>query len=74
MVFESRSIKFKINAKDHNPPHVHVEGLGCTVRINLSTFRAMDRTDFSKSSLKLIIEEVKNRHEELMAQWSDYHD
>jgi hypothetical protein len=75
MVFESRNIKFKINANDHNPPHVHAEGLGCKLRVNLLTFEPMDKTTgFSLAAVRMIIEEVKNRQEELLNQWRDYHE
>jgi len=74
-VFVFESLKFKINAKDHNPPHVHVEGKGASVRINLLTLDFMDEeTDFSKRALERILAEVTIRKDELLEEWSKYHE
>ena len=72
-VFVSRGIKFKINQKVHNPPHVHVEGFGCTVRVNLLTLEQIDDTDFSLADVRRIIEIVHNYQNELMMKWNEYH-
>lgn len=74
-VIESNRLKYKINARDHQPPHVHVEGLGASVRINLLTLEVMDaKTGFSKSSVRNIIEFVKLHLTELLEVWNDYHE
>jgi hypothetical protein len=72
-VFQSRGIKFKINSNDHNPPHVHVEGYGCNVRVNLLTLEQMDDTEFSHGDLKRIIDAIQTYQDELMAKWEEYH-
>ena len=72
-VLVSRGLKFKINPRDHNPPHVHVEGYGATVRIDLRTFQPMDDTDFSRTDLKRIVEVIQAHAEELNAKWEEYH-
>ena len=75
VVFTYESLKFKINAKDHSPPHVHVEGRGATVRINLLTLEFMDdKTDYSQGTLDQIMKEVTKRKEELRAEWRTYHE
>ena len=75
VVFYYESLKFKINAKDHNPPHVHVEGHGTGVRINLLTLQFMDtQTNVSKGTLELILLEVTRRKDELMEEWRKYHE
>lgn len=75
VVFNFESLKFKINANDHNPPHVHVEGRGAGVRINLLTLDFMDdRTDFSQGTLDLILKEVLKRKDELLEEWKKYHE
>ena len=51
-IFIFESLKFNINANDHPPPHVHVEGKGASVRINLVSLDFMDdETDFSRPYL-----------------------
>jgi hypothetical protein len=66
-------VKFKINPKDHNPPHVHVEGYGEKVRINLVTLEQMDDTGFSLSALRMIKEAVELHRQELTKMWEEYH-
>jgi hypothetical protein len=73
VIFIFESLKFKINANDHNPPHVHVEGKGSSVRINLLTLDFMDdKTDFSRGTLDLIMSEVIKRKDELLLEWEAY--
>lgn len=74
-VFIFESLKFKINANDHNPPHVHVEGRGSSIRINLLTLEYMDKqTDFSLGTLERIKAEVVKRKDELLEEWKKYHE
>ncbi len=73
VVFVFESLKFKINVNDHNPPHVHVEGGGTSVRINLRTLEYMDdETDFSQGTLDRIMSEVIKRKDELLEEWEKY--
>ena len=75
VIFIFESLKFKINANDHNPPHVHVEGKGSSVRIDLVTLEFMDKeTDFSQGTLDRIMNEVIKRKEELLSEWNAYHE
>ena len=75
VVFYFESLKFKINANDHNPPHVHIEGRGAKIRINLLTLQFMDaKTGFSNRTLELILEEVTRRQNELTEEWRKYHE
>lgn len=75
VVFVFESLKIKINANDHNPPHVHIEGNGTSVRINLLTLDFMDtQTDFSQGTLDRIMSEVIKRKDELMEEWEKYHE
>ena len=54
-------LKSKVNKRDHNPPHVHVEGGGATVRVNLLTLEIMDdSTDFSKTTVGKIVTYIRN--------------
>ncbi len=73
VVIRIGKVNFKINARDHNPPHVHVEGYGESVRINLKDLEQMDDTGFSPSSLRMIREAVRMHREELLAKWREYH-
>lgn len=74
-IFIFESLKFKINANDHNPPHVHIEGSGTSVRINLLELEFMDsKTDFSQGTLDRILAEVTKRKNELLEEWKKYHE
>jgi hypothetical protein len=73
-IFSSKSLKFKINERDHNPPHVHVVGLGASIRINLLTLEPMDsETDFSVTAVRRILEVVTEKQEQLLREWSKRH-
>jgi hypothetical protein len=78
VIFVFESLKFKINVNDHNPPHVHIEGGGASVRINLLTLLTLvfmdEKADFSQGTLDRIMNEVKKRKDELMEEWEKYHE
>lgn len=70
----SKHLVYKINENDHRPPHVHVEGLGASVRINLLTLEVMDtRTEFSAASLNRILKVVKENRILLLERWEELH-
>lgn len=70
----SQHLSYKINDDDHNPPHVHVEGGGASVRINLNTLEVMDsQTDFSASTLRQILEKVRENKWLLLDEWEKRH-
>lgn len=73
-VLSSQHLAYKINENDHNPPHVHVEGMGATVRINLLTLEVMDKeTDFSAGTLRKILEIVRDNKILLIEEWEKLH-
>ena len=75
VVVKSGSLKFKINERDHNPPHLHVEGKGASVRINLLTLDWMDaETEFSRADLRRIKAFVKERQDYFLAEWQVIHE
>lgn len=68
-------LKYKVNKKDHNPPHVHIEGGGATLRVNLLTLEVMDdTTDFSKAMVRKIVTYIAEHKEELLEKWVEYHE
>jgi len=70
----SKHLSYRINDDDHNPPHVHVEGGGASVRINLLTLEVMDpRSDFSLSTLRKIVEKVRENKWLLFDEWEKRH-
>lgn len=70
----SKHLVYKINENDHRPPHVHVEGMGASVRINLLTFEVMDKeTDFSQPTLNRILKVVKDNRNLLIERWEELH-
>lgn len=70
----SKHLVYKINENDHRPPHVHVEGLGASVRVNLLTLEVMDNeTKFSIASLNRILKVVKENRILLLERWEELH-
>ena len=70
----SRHLVYKINENDHSPPHVHVEGMGASVRINILTLVVMaNETDFSNATLNRIIKVVRENRMLLLERWEELH-
>lgn len=70
----SKHLIYKINENDHSPPHVHVEGIGASIRINLLTLEYMDEeTDFSHATLIRILKVVKENRLLLLERWEELH-
>jgi hypothetical protein len=70
----SRHLVYKINENDHRPPHVHVEGMGASVRINLLSLEVMDQeTEFSTASLNRILRVVRENRLLLLERWEELH-
>ena len=73
-VLRTRNLRFKINTNDHNPPHVHVEGGGASIRINLLTLEIMDfETEFSTATVRMIVNFVMINREILLEKWVEIH-
>ena len=70
----SKYLVYKINENDHSPPHVHIEGMGASVRINLLTLEVLDKeTEFSHATLNRIIKVVKEHRSLLLERWEELH-
>ncbi len=68
-------LKYKVNKRDHNPPHVHVEGGGASLRVNPLTLELMDdETDFSKRMVRRIVMYIAEHKDELLEKWVEYHE
>lgn len=70
----SKHLVYKINENDHHPPHVHVEGMRASVRINLLSLDVMDsETDFSQATLNRILKVVRENRMLLIERWEELH-
>jgi hypothetical protein len=70
----SKHLVYKINENDHRPPHVHIEGMGASVRVNLLTLEFMDKeTDFSAATLARILKTVRENRMLLLERWEEVH-
>ncbi len=70
----SKHLAYKINENDHRPPHVHVEGMGASVRINLLSLEIIDsETEFSSATLNRILRVVKENRMLLLERWEELH-
>ena len=58
--------------KDHNPPHVHLMGLGFEAAINLATLEVMDGSAPAKV-LRHALKWLEGNKEELMQLWQSLH-
>ena len=58
-VYEAKNLKFKVHFKDHNPPHVHVEGRGVEAVFSLKTFECLENNGFSARAIGQISQVVQ---------------
>ena len=65
-VVEYLGLKFKINVRDHNPPHVQA-------RVNLLTLEPMTVNGFSKKDMRSILTAISHYKKELMEVWDEFH-
>jgi hypothetical protein len=73
-VLEFHGIKIKVNARDHHPPHVHIEGRGGNARFNLLSREFMESKGFSRSDLDLIREQILIDYDVLYSEWRRFHE
>jgi hypothetical protein len=71
-VFQFSGIKIRIHLKDHNPPHVHVEGKGSVAVFLLETLEILHNDGFSRADVARIELELWKRHEDLKRSWDEY--
>jgi hypothetical protein len=74
LVESFRSIKIKVNANDHNPPHCHIDGNGGIARYNLLKHEWMTSDGFTRKDLEEIKEVIERRYDEIMNTWKELHD
>ncbi len=72
-VLEFYGIKIRINPRDHNPPHCHIEGKGCKARFNLKKMTFMDASGFTPADLNKIKVQILIDYQEIMAEWRRLH-
>ena len=72
-VFEYLGLKYKVHAKDHLPPHFHVEGNGGHMRIRLGTFEVLTSEGFTHSDINRILGMARRYEKELQEKWEEYH-
>ena len=73
-VIEFHGIKIKVNANDHNPPHVHIEGCGGRARYDLNKMEYMEYEGFSRSDLRAIESVIRRKAWLLWDEWRRFHD
>lgn len=70
----SKHLVYKINENDHAPPHVHIEGMGASLRVNLLNLEVMDdETEFSLGTVNRILKVVKSNRMLLLEKWEEIH-
>jgi hypothetical protein len=71
-MLSSKHLVYRINENDHGPPHVHIEGQGASLRINLLTLEVMDsRTNFSLATVNRILKVVRENRLFLLQRWEE---
>ena len=73
-VIEFHGIKIKVNATDHNPPHVPIEGCGGKARFDLVKMEFMKFQGFSRSDLRAIEDVIRRKVWLLWDEWRRFHE
>ncbi len=60
-VYATKSLKFRIYFKDHNPPHVHVAGSGAEAVFKLETCECLENNGFSRRAIHRIAEMIQHK-------------
>jgi hypothetical protein len=71
-VFESKRLKFKIHFKDHNPPHVHVEGPDAEAVFDLDVCRCVQNNGFSEKAIRQIEKRIDEMKQIFLEAWDEY--
>jgi hypothetical protein len=71
-VFESKRLKFKVHFKDHNPPHVHVEGPGAEAVFDLDGCHCIQNSGFSEKAIRQIEKQIIEKKQLFLEVWNEY--
>jgi len=71
-VYEVKNLKFRIYFKDHNPPHVHVDGKGARATFDLKKCECIENGGFSARAIHEIEKIIREKREIFLEAWNDY--
>lgn len=69
-----RNIRIMIYSDDHYPPQVHAVGPDAEAKIEIETQKVIWSYGYKNKALAGIVEEVRNRQEQLLEAWHEIHD
>lgn len=68
-----RNIRLMIHSDDHPPAHVHAVGPDAEAKIEIETQKVVWTYGYTSKALARIVEEVRNRREQLLEAWHEIH-
>ena len=74
LIEQFRNIKIRVNARDHNPPHCHIEGNGGKARFDLVKMEYMESEGFTRKNLEEIRAAIELFLPEIWEAWRSFHE
>ena len=72
-VHRAFGVRFVIFPNDHSPPHVHAFTANGEAKIELAPLALVLSAGIGRTEMRRIIDEVKSRRTELLAEWRRIH-
>jgi hypothetical protein len=75
-MYKTKSLRIEVRTKEKGHlgrPHCHVVGPGVEASIDLNTCEVLASKGFSVKALREVVQFVKERREQLLETWNDYH-
>ena len=73
VIIQKKHIKFSVHAKDHNPPHVHINAAGAELIVNIRSFEVTSAVGFTMKQIRDLLEVVRDNQDLLLTEWENYH-
>ena len=71
-VYVVKNLKFKIHFRDHNPPHIHVQGKGAEAVFLLNSGECIENKGFSAKTINQLGNLVREKTKIFLEAWDEY--
>ena len=68
-----KGFRFFFYSNEHLPKHIHVEGKGGEIKINLESLTLMYSYNFKKQDLNAVFEILKLKRFYFLRKWDEFH-
>ena len=68
-----KGFRFFFYSNEHLPKHIHVEGKGGEIKINLESLNLMYNYNMKKQDINSVLEIVKQNRFYFLRKWDEFH-